>query len=81
MYATTRLEYEPFDRYRVVEIRYQRVSSTKSRIENVLLYVPDVWSCVPTAGQWESVVQSYIRPSSEPTADDPEAKASMIFIY
>ena len=63
-------------RYRVAEIRYHRVSSMKSRIENVLLFVPDVWSCVPTASQWETIVQSYIQPPNEPVEADPEAKAS-----
>lgn len=64
-------------RYRVAEIRYHRVSSMKSRIESVLLFVPDVWSCVPTATQWENIVHSYMQPSCEPAEADPEAKASM----
>lgn len=63
-------------RYRMAEIRYHRVSSMKSRIESVLLFVPDVWSCVPTASQWETIVHSYMQPSSEPVENDPEAKAS-----
>jgi hypothetical protein len=63
-------------RYRMAEIRYHRVSSMKSRIESVLLFVPDVWSCVPTASQWETIVHSYMQPSSEPAETDPEAKAS-----
>lgn len=63
-------------RYRMAEIRYHRVSSMKSRIESVLLFVPDVWSCVPTASQWETIVHSYMQPSSEPVETDPEAKAS-----
>jgi len=65
------------NRYRVAEIRYHRVSSSmKSRIESVLLFVPDVWSCVPTASQWENIVQSYMQPTSEQTEADPETKAS-----
>lgn len=60
----------------MAEIRYHRVSSMKSRIESVLLFVPDVWSCVPTAGQWETIVHSYMQPSNEPVEADPEAKAS-----
>ncbi|KAI9553319.1 hypothetical protein GHT06_021217 [Daphnia sinensis] len=60
--------------YRVAEIRYHRVSSMKSRIESVLLFVPDVWSCVPTASQWETIVHSYMQPSNEPVEADPEAK-------
>ena len=62
-------------RYRVAEIRYHRVSSLKNRIESVLLFMPDVWSCVPTAAQWESIVQSYMHPPTE-RENDPEAKAS-----
>lgn len=52
-------------RYRVTEIRYHRVSSLKNRIESVVLFVPDIWSCVPTSIQWESIVQSYIQPAGE----------------
>ena len=63
-------------RYRIAEIRYHRVSSMKSRIESVLLFVPDVWSCVPTSSQWETIVQSYVQPSANESAD-PEAKASL----
>jgi hypothetical protein len=63
-------------RYRFAEIRYHRVSSMKSRIESVLLFVPDVWSCVPTSSQWENIVHSYMQPSSDPVETDPEAKAS-----
>ena len=66
------------NRYRVAEIRYHRVSSSmKSRIESVLLFVPDVWSCVPTASQWENIIQSYMQPTSEQAEADPETKASM----
>ena len=61
----------------MAEIRYHRVSSMKSRIESVILYVPDVWSCVPTASNWETIVQSYLsQPSSDQAEADPEAKAS-----
>ncbi|EFX85722.1 hypothetical protein DAPPUDRAFT_237157 [Daphnia pulex] len=56
--------------YRMAEIRYHRVSSMKSRIESVLLFVPDVWSCVPTASQWETIVHSYMQPSSEPMEEE-----------
>jgi len=55
--------------YRVAEIRYHRVSSLKNRIESVLLFVPDIWSCVPTATQWEGIVQSYIQPAGEAAAE------------
>jgi len=61
--------------YRVAEIRYHRVSSLKNRIESVLLFVPDVWSCVPTTTQWEGIVQSYIQPPNE-RSSEAEAKAS-----
>ena len=56
-------------RYRVAEIQYHRVSSLKNRIESVLLFVPDVWSCIPTTSQWETIVESYLR-----LADDKEAE-------
>ena len=70
----------------MAEMSYQRVSSTGScRTEIVVVYLPDIWSCVPTATQWEKIVQSYIRPCDDdepPTVDDVEeaTKALPTFI-
>lgn len=73
-----------FIRFRIAEIRYQRVSSGKSHVESVILYLPDIWSCVPTANQWENIVLSYIRPIQQPADDEDatltEAKAQLTLL-
>lgn len=67
-------------RYRVAEVRYRRVSSGKDRIETVLLLVPDVWSCLPTAGQWEETVRSYVQPYGEDQSKASIANSNLFFL-
>lgn len=52
-------------RYRFVELYYRRAESVHrgrvvpARVETVVVYVPDVWSCLPTRLEWDALVPSY----------------------
>ncbi|XP_054708113.1 cell division cycle and apoptosis regulator protein 1-like [Uloborus diversus] len=43
--------------YRFAEIYYRRGESwsSKGRVETVVLFVPDVWSCLPTRIEWDDM--------------------------
>ncbi|KAK0097267.1 hypothetical protein PV326_002719 [Microctonus aethiopoides] len=52
--------------YRFLELYYRRAETTHksgrvvpSRVETVILFLPDVWSCVPTRLEWDSLHVSY----------------------
>lgn len=52
-------------RYRFLELYYRRSESSHkgkavpARVETVVLFLPDVWSCVPTRLEWEDLHHSY----------------------
>lgn len=54
-------------RYRFVELYYRRSVSTHkgrqvpARVETVVIFLPDVWSCVPTRLEWDSLTDGYRR--------------------
>ena len=55
-------------RYRFLELYYRRSESSHksgkslpSRVESVVLYLPDVWRCVPTRLEWDTLNASYKR--------------------
>lgn len=49
------------DRYRFAEIRYHRPEETHkgrtvpAHVETVVLFLPDVWHCLPTRSEWEGL--------------------------
>ncbi|KPI91379.1 Cell division cycle and apoptosis regulator protein 1 [Papilio xuthus] len=45
--------------YRMVEFYYWRESSGKSRLECVVLFLPDVWSAQPSRIDWTTVQERY----------------------
>ncbi|CAK9821569.1 Cell division cycle and apoptosis regulator protein 1 [Anthophora retusa] len=72
--------------YRFLELYYRRAETTHksgrvvpSRVETVILFLPDVWSCVPTKLEWDGLQLSYkkqlerklLRAASSP--DDSDA--------
>ncbi|XP_012149485.2 cell division cycle and apoptosis regulator protein 1 [Megachile rotundata] len=72
--------------YRFLELYYRRAETTHksgrvvpSRVETVILFLPDVWSCVPTKLEWDGLQLSYkkqlerklLRATSSP--DDSDA--------
>ncbi|GLV41286.1 hypothetical protein CBL_04810 [Carabus blaptoides fortunei] len=70
--------------YRFVELYYRRGESTHkgkvvpARVETVVLFLPDVWSCVPTRLEWDQLHQGYRkqlerRLRTTPTDDSDEA--------
>lgn len=53
-------------RYRFLELYYRRAETTHksgrvvpSRVETVILFLPDVWRCVPTRLEWDGLHLSY----------------------
>lgn len=52
-------------RYRFVELYYRRAETSHrgklvaARVETVVLFLPDVWSCVPTRLEWDALHQAY----------------------
>ncbi|XP_063994162.1 cell division cycle and apoptosis regulator protein 1-like [Diachasmimorpha longicaudata] len=54
--------------YRFLELYYRRAETThksgrivSSRVESVILFLPDVWSCVSTKLEWDTLHVSYAR--------------------
>ncbi|KAL6257562.1 hypothetical protein P5V15_011136 [Pogonomyrmex californicus] len=54
--------------YRFLELYYRRAETTHksgrvvpSRVETVILFLPDVWSCVPTRLEWDGLQLNYKR--------------------
>lgn len=52
-------------RYRFLELYYYRAESfhkgktVPARIETVVVFLPDVWSCVPIQSEWDSLQLGY----------------------
>nr|CAD7264073.1 unnamed protein product [Timema shepardi] len=52
-------------RYRFLEIYYRRAETTHkgrlvpARVETVVLFLPDVWSCVPARLEWDGLHHNY----------------------
>lgn len=52
-------------RYRFVELYYHRADYTSkgkvipSRVETVVIYLPDIHSCMPTRSEWENLAADY----------------------
>ena len=73
-------------RYRFAEIRYYRAEEVRkgrtvpARVETVVLFLPDVWSCSPTRMEWQVTVsrlQSELEMKlSSSATDDDEAGAA-----
>ncbi|XP_076753502.1 cell division cycle and apoptosis regulator protein 1 [Xylocopa sonorina] len=72
--------------YRFLELYYRRAETTHksgrvvpSRVETVILFLPDVWSCVPIKLEWDGLQLSYkkqlerklLRAASSPDDSDP----------
>ncbi|GFT00938.1 cell division cycle and apoptosis regulator protein 1 [Nephila pilipes] len=70
--------------YRFAEIYYRRGESSSHkgrgmRVETVVLFVPDVWSCLPTRVEWDGMVatggcKKPLQPKLPEETSDPEAQ-------
>lgn len=81
-------------RYRFVELYYHRSESIHkgqtipARVETVVIYLPDVWSCLPTRLEWDNLLQSYQKQleqelkADQELMDDnqPDEKAFFLFL-
>lgn len=88
-----------FIRYRFVEIYYHRPKSTHkgkqipARVETVVVYVPDVWSVMPSCLEWDELQCSMKkqmdsklsvetdRDQAEVAADDEKASDYFFYIF
>lgn len=75
-------------RFRFLEIHYSRAESVikgktvPARVETVVLFIPDVWSCVATRPEWDELGRAYAKQlqrqlTNTSPADDPDEKASI----
>ena len=61
-------------RYRFAEIRYHRPEEmhkgrlVPARVETVVLFLPDVWSCMPSRLDWQSLQTTYRQQLAEKLA-------------
>ncbi|GBN35288.1 Cell division cycle and apoptosis regulator protein 1, partial [Araneus ventricosus] len=70
--------------YRFAEIYYRRGESSSHkgrgmRVETVVLFVPDVWSCLPTRVEWDGMIatgscKKPLQPKLPEETSDPEAQ-------
>ncbi|CAH1283996.1 unnamed protein product [Diabrotica balteata] len=66
--------------YRFLELYYRRSESTykgktiPARVETVVLFLPDVWSCLPTRVEWDDLQNSY-KKQCERILTQPETAA------
>lgn len=72
-----------------MELYYRRAESTHkgklipARVETVVLFLPDVWSCLPTRLEWDSMQVAYkkqldriLKVDNQDVVADDEAAAS-----
>ena len=56
-----------------------------ARVETVVLFLPDVWSCLPTRLEWEQLVSSYRQQLTEKTLletkEDTQAQHTTLTYY
>lgn len=82
------------NRYRFVELYYRRSDSNHkgksvpARVETVVLFLPDVWSCVPTRLEWDGHQQNYrkllerrLKQDQEADENQPADEKAPIYIF
>lgn len=63
-------------RYRFAEIRYHRPEEVHkgrlvpARVETVVIFLPDVWSCNPSRMEWESLQAAYKKQLQDKMAEE-----------
>lgn len=73
------------NRYRFVELKYRRSEQNKkdggdnsikpARIENVVIFLPDIHSCMPNRTEWDGIQQQY-KKALEKLLTEPEQDSS-----
>lgn len=84
--------------YRFVELKYRRTEQNKkegesgstikpARIETVVIFLPDVHSCMPNRSEWEGVQQQYkqaleklLTADNDPVPDEQEQQEEVIVV-
>ena len=63
-------------RYRFTEIRYHRPEEmhkgrlVPARVETVVIFLPDVWSCSPTHLEWDQLQAAYRQQLQDKLAEE-----------
>lgn len=71
-----------FPRFKFLELYYRRQETTHkgkpvaARVETVVIYVPDVWNCVPTQLEWDGLTVNYKKMYTTRVSDKPEEGAT-----
>ena len=79
--------YHSMLRYRFAEVRYHRPEEQHkgrvlpARVETVLIFLPDVWSCCPSRIEWDGLAVAYKRQLAEKCKDDQAATDTQALIY
>lgn len=89
--ANTMPSYPLSDRYRFAEIRYHRPEEmhkgrlVPARVETVVIFLPDVWSCIPSRLEWEALQTAYKKQLQDKIAaelsDDTQASTCFSFLH
>lgn len=66
----------PCSRFRFAEFRYLRRGDPLQR-ETAVIFLPDVWSCMPSLEEWEALCQQKAEKAPLPSPS-PEEKAEMV---
>ncbi|XP_023931165.1 cell division cycle and apoptosis regulator protein 1-like [Lingula anatina] len=72
--------------YRFAEIHYHRPEETHkgrvvpARVETVVLFLPDVWSCLPTRLEWEVLQTTYKHQLTDKLAEEAKEEQALIII-
>lgn len=87
-----------FFRFKFLELYYRRGETTHkgkpiaARVETVVIYVPDVWNCVPTQLEWDGLTVNYqkmfnakttkpVEETAKSTEDDKANTPLSLFLY
>ena len=66
----------PTPRYRFAEIRYHRPEEVHkgrvvpARVETVVIFLPDVWSCNPSRLEWEQMTLNFKKQLADKISDE-----------
>ena len=78
----------PFShRYHFAEMRYHRPEEmhkgrlVPARVETVVIFLPDVWSCSPSHLEWEAMQSSYKKQLQQKIAEENKDETQAAHLY
>lgn len=73
-------------RYRFAEIRYHRPEElhkgrlVPARVETVVLFLPDVWSCMPSRLEWQGLQATYKQQLADKLAQEAQEDTQALLV-